>query len=167
MFTRTALSCLVAISLVLMIPSSMAHRAPGCLTTIKWNDASRRTEIIHRLHIHDAEVGVSASRGIAGLSVGDTEGRAHIALYVEEHFHIISDDDPLPLELVGAEISGNDILVYQEYPKPLPQDILIQNSILRDAFPKQVNRVNIEDAAGVQSLLFSQSVDKLSYRSVD
>lgn len=164
MFSRRTHSCLGAILLIVMASSAMAHRAPGSLTTIKWNEASGRTEVIHRIHIHDAEVGVSSSLGITGLSVGDMEGRAHIAIYVEDHFHITKDERTLTLELVGAELSGNYILVYQEHIGHLPQSIVIQNSILRDAFPTQVNQVNIEDNGVVQSLLFSADVDRLNYQ---
>ena len=141
----------------------MAHRAPGSLTTIKWNEESARTEVIHRLHTHDAELGVGKLGDIPDLSVIDVEGRAHIALYVEKHFHIKSSEKALPLELIGAELSGDYILIYQELPDRLPQSILIHDSILLETFPTQINQVNIEDGDTVHSLVFATGTGWLSY----
>jgi hypothetical protein len=156
---------IVAAIAVLGIASSLlAHRVPGSLTTIKWNAVSERTEIIHRLHTHDAELAVGASLDIPDLSVEDVAGRAHIALYVEEHFHIKSSGDEFQLDLVGAELSGNYILVYQESPERLAQNILIRDDILMDAFPAQTNQVNIEDRDAVHSLVFTQDDGWLSYK---
>jgi len=160
---RAGFFSIVAVMLMGWVSSVMAHRAPGSLTTIKWNEESGRTEVIHRLHTHDAELGVGEFRDIPDLSVEDVEGRAHIALYVEKHFHIKSDEKALPLELVGAELSGNYILVYQEFPDRLPQSILIHDSILRETFPTQMNQVNIEDGDTVHSLVFTTDTGWLNY----
>ncbi len=154
----TALLTLLCISSL-----STAHRAPGSLTTIKWNISSGRTEIIHRLHTHDAELGVGAAMNIPDLSVEEIEGRAHIALYVEEHFRITGEGVELQLELSGAEISGNHIFVYQEFAGRLSQSILIRDSILQEFYPSQLNQVNIEDGDSVHSLLFTKQDGWLSY----
>ena len=160
---RTACLSIVAFVLMGVVSSTMAHRAPGSLTSIKWNEVSGRTEIIHQLHTHDAELGVGSSLSMIDLSVEDTEGRAHIAIYVEEHFHIKRGEKELHLELIGAELSGSYILVYQEFPGRLPQNILIHDNILRDTFPTQINQVNIEDGDKVHSLIFTKDVGWLSY----
>ena len=141
----------------------LAHRTPGSLTTVEWNETTGRTEVIHRLHTHDAELGVGASLGLPGLSVEEIEGRAHIALYVESHFHIKGVDTELNFELVGAEISGNDILVYQELPGRLPQSVLIWDDILMEAFPAQLNQVNIQDGESVNNLVFKKGDGWTSY----
>ena len=141
----------------------LAHRTPGSLTTVKWNEATGRTEVIHRLHSHDAELGVGTSLGLPDLSVEELEGRAHIALYVEAHFHIKGVDKELNLDLIGAELSGNDILVYQELPGRLPQSVLIWDDILMEAFPAQLNQVNIKDGDSVDNLIFAKGDGWQSY----
>jgi len=158
---------MAAIAVLGISSSSFAHRTPGSLTTIRWNEASGRTEIVHRLHTHDAELGVGSSLDIPDLSVEEIEGRAHIALYVEEHFQIKSNGVEFQLELVGAELSGNYILVYQESPGRLAQNILIRDDILREAFPAQLNQVNIEDGDTVHSLVFTQDDGWLSYEFLE
>ena len=67
---------MAAIAVLGISSSSFAHRTPGSLTTIRWNEASGRTEIVHRLHTHDAELGVGSSLDIPDLSVEKIEGRA-------------------------------------------------------------------------------------------
>ena len=106
---------------------------------------------------------MGASLGLPGLSVEEIEGRAHIALYVESHFHIKGVDKEIKFELVGAELSGNDILVYQEFPGRLPQSVLIWDDILMEAFPAQLNQVNIEDGESVNNLVFTKDDGWYSY----
>lgn len=145
----------IAVALLSIALSSTAHREPGSLTTIKWNEAVGNTEIIHRLHAHDAEMGIGAVMNLPNLSVLDLEGRANIALYVEERFHIFGNDGSLALDLVGAELSGNYLLVYQDFAGRLPAKIRIRDDILRDAYPAQINQVNIKDGQLTHSLIFA------------
>jgi len=138
---------------------SHADRQPGSLSTIKTSPTTGNIEVIHRLHNHDAEQGVIAVHGDRSLTLDKLEGRARLALYVEERFIVagVTDDGigaPLALELVGAELDGDYILVYQEYNGELPTRIAVQNGILRDVFPEQVNHVNISTGAEVRSLTF-------------
>jgi len=143
--------------------SAAAHREPGSLTTIKWNVSSGRTEIVHRLHSHDAELGVGQILDIADLSVLDLEGQAIIALYVEARFRIAADEEDIELDLIGAELAGDYVLVYQEHSAELPAQIRVYDSILQDVYPAQINQVNIEDGDIVHSLVFTAGDDWLSY----
>lgn len=152
---RFVITSLFVITLTIA-SACFAHRTPASLTTVKWNEVTGRTEVIHRLHTHDAELGVGASLGLPDLSVEEIEGRAHIALYVEAHFYIKGVDKKINLELLGAELSGSDILVYQELPGRLPQSVLIWDDILMEAFPAQLNQVNIEDGDSVNNLVFKK-----------
>jgi hypothetical protein len=149
--------------LVLLALPTAAHRAPGSLSTIDWNEATGRTEIIHRLHSHDAELGVGEVLRLPQLSVQTIEGRAHIALYAEERFGIEAESGALPLELVGAELAGDYLLVYQEWPGRLPARIRLRNDLLRDVFPEQVNQLNINDGGSVRTLVFAGDTEWLAF----
>ena len=135
--------------------TALAHREPESLTTIKWNGASGRTEIVHRLHAHDAELGVGRSLNLPSLSANSLEGRAQIALYVDAHFLIRSNGNPVRLELVGAELSGDHVFVYQEVAGRLPGTIEVYDDILQASFTKQVNQVIIEDGDAAYRLVFA------------
>ena len=154
---------LVGVLLLGIALGAAAHREPGSLTTIKWNASSSKTEIVHRLHSHDAELGVGEVLGIADLSVLDLEGRAIIALYVEARFRIAAGEELIQLDLIGAELAGDYLLVYQEYAAELPAQIRAHDSILRDVYAAQINQVNIEDGESVHSLVFTADDDWLSY----
>lgn len=152
-----AVACAAALcALVLALPQPAgAHRAPGSLSTIEFNPATGNTEIVHRLHSHDAELGVGTMIEMSALSVLTLEGRAHIALYVEDRFRIETESGPLSPSLVGAELAGDYLVVYQELEGRLPAVIRVRDDILRDAFPEQINQVNIDTGGTVRSLVFA------------
>jgi len=138
---------------------SYADHQPGSLSTIKLGRESGHFEIIHRLHNHDAELGIIAASGDKSVTLDRLIGRAQLALYVEERFIVASVSDagvgaPLDLELIGAELDGEYILVYQEFHGELPSRIVVRDDILRDVFPEQVNQVNISAGGDVRSLIF-------------
>jgi len=140
-----------------------AHRALGSLTTVEWNERSGKTEIVHRLHSHDAELGVSTLIDMPDLSVMALEGRARIALYVESRFRIASGDRELALDLIGSEVAGDYILVYQEWDGRLPDRIRVRSDILRDAFDEQINQVNFRDGLTARSLVFGGDAGWLDF----
>ena len=152
---------IVAIGLALPI---WAHRAPGSLTTIEWNEASGRTEIVHRLHSHDAELGIASVLGVADFSIIDINARAQAALYVERRFHITHGKQELPLTLVGAELVGQYLFVYQELSQQLHGEIRVLSDILSDVYPAQLNQVNINDGGIVFTLTFTANEGWLSYQ---
>jgi len=145
--------------LLLAWATADAHRMPGSLSTVKVNERTGSVEVIHRLHNHDAELGVKMVMKDSDLSLEQLIGRAHLALYVESHFLVAPVVDgeagePLELELIGAELDGEFILVYQEFRGALPAEIAVRDDILRDVFPEQVNQVNISTGGRVHSLTF-------------
>jgi hypothetical protein len=148
----TAALCIAALA--------FAHRMPGSISTVKRSASGDTIEIIHRLHAHDAELGVAAALGKRNISLETLVDRAQLALYVEERFVMAAYVDGqirnrLPLELIGAELDGEFVLVYQEFAGQLPVDLAIRDDILRDVFPGQVNHVNVAVGGEVRSVTFS------------
>ena len=138
-----------------------AHRMPLGMTTVTYNPVTDSVEIVHRLHRHDAEQAMQQVIAEPAVDLMEIAVQARLALYTEAHFQIarVVEGKPgraLALELVGAELEGDYVLVYQELPGPLPSEIAVRNDILRDLFPSQVNRVNVSTDAGVKSLVFQQ-----------
>jgi hypothetical protein len=153
-------SQIITLALLCAAAQLSAHRLPGSLTSITSNQSTGMIEIVHRLHYHDAESGLAQVLGQAGLSLDSVQGRAQLALYVEQRFGMAAqaggrEDEALQLDLVGAEADGEFILVYQEFSGRLPNRLAIRNDILRDAFPAQVNQVNLSIDRQVKSLTFS------------
>lgn len=153
--TSAARLAAAAAACLLFAEAGVAHRAPGSLTTIEWNARTGKTEVVHRLHSHDAELGVGTITDTPQLSALSLEGRARIALYVEERFGIRQNDEALRLDLLGAELVADYLLVYQELPARLEGEISVRDDILRDVFPAQINQVNIQDGRAVRTLTFA------------
>lgn len=147
--------------MTLIAATASAHRMPGSLSTIKVNRNTGAIEVIHRLHNHDAELGVITLLNDRTITLEQLVGRAQLALYVEERFLLAAVEDgsagaPLALELIGAELDGEFILVYQQLKGEMPAEIAVRNDILRDVFPDQVNHVNIAVGGEVRSLTFQE-----------
>jgi hypothetical protein len=141
--------------------SAWAHRMPLGMTTVAYNPNTDSTEIVHRLHRHDAEEAMAQVMTEPGVDLTQLAVQARLALYTEAHFQIARvvnglTGDPLPLKLVGAELEGDYVLVYQELPGRLPSWVTVRNDILRDLYPQQVNRVNITTDSGVKVLVFQR-----------
>lgn len=141
--------------------SAWAHRMPLAMTTVAYNPVTDSVEIVHRLHRHDAEQAMLEVIAEPGVDLMEIAVQARLALYTEAHFQIarVVDGEPgrvLVLDLVGAELEGDYILVYQELPGRLPAEIAVRDDILRDLFPDQVNRVNVTTDSGTKSLVFKQ-----------
>ncbi|MDH4047990.1 MAG: hypothetical protein OEW68_06305 [Gammaproteobacteria bacterium] len=143
--------------LCLAVTSATAHRAKSGLTTIEFNATSGLLEIVHSLHWHDAELGLAEVTGDPQLSLVALEARARLALYVEERFALADgkSGEKLPLVLVGAELSGDYVLIYQELDSALPALLAVRHDVLRDVIPEQVNQLNLLLGDAVQTLTFS------------
>ena len=150
---------MINIAMLCIALPSIADRQPGSLSTVKTNAATGNVEIIHRLHNHDAELGIMAVLKDRSLTMDQLVGRAQLALYVEDRFTLAASDGdeigaPLDLELLGAELDGEYVLVYQELKGHLPAQVAVRDDILRDVFPEQVNQVNVAAGGEVRSLTF-------------
>ncbi|WP_419146877.1 DUF6702 family protein [Pseudoalteromonas 'SMAR'] len=155
---------LIAIVVVLIAPPSFAHQLKAAITTVLFNKRTGNIEIMHRFHLHDTEHAVEGIFDDHADLFNSAEDRARFAQYVDERVAMrISPAQPLPLELVGAEIDGRFFWVYQQTPIPKQFDTLeMQHGVLRDIWPQQVNLVNFEGLDKVKSLNFNGDDNWLS-----
>jgi len=133
-----------------------AHRLPLTITEVRWNDASSSIEVIHQLHVHDAELGLAHLLQQPDISLQDLEAQARLALHVEENFSLKTDKgEVLDLKIIGAEADGDYAVVYQQVVlEKQPMALAVHSNILSDVIPAQENQVNIELFDIVQSLVF-------------
>ena len=146
----------VFIGLLLFAPILLAHRMPEGLTTIERNPNTDTIEITHRFHLHDAEEAMQVILSDGNLTLESIEGRAKLALHVETDFQIADgeSDAPISLLLVGAQIEGDQILVFQEYTGKFPTAIKVRHDAFRDAFPQQANTLNFKLDSRIRTLVF-------------
>ncbi len=151
-------------ALLLASSTAFAHRTPASLTTIEANPNTNAIEIVHRIHMHDAEYALKQSSADPEDSVDTLKGQARIALLVESAFQIVDSatGKPVPLTLVGAQVERDSLLVFQEREGALPKKLKIRNETFREIFPNQVNTVTILLGETDQSLVFDGSKEWLS-----
>jgi len=127
-------------------PAALAHRAHVTLTQLSAHPTSGRWEFAHAIHHHDA-LQLLALRGAkAAAQPGNPAGNALIALEVERGFRWFSSDGSLLRPVtVGAELAGDNVVVYQEMPAPaLPGRFVVEATLMQDVFAEQRNNISIE-----------------------
>ena len=125
-------------------------------------------EITHRFHLHDGASALSVISNGQDTDVTQLTSQAKLAIYSAKHFSLSSQSQdtphspfvPIVLELIGVEIQGSYIYIFQQTRLPSPsqkQKWQIKNSILQDIFPTQINHFKLTqvDAETHNSLSFS------------
>ncbi|MFV3074375.1 DUF6702 family protein [Niveispirillum fermenti] len=128
----------------------LAHRAKSVLTLVRWNAGAGLLEVDHALHAHDGEMALNRIVKVATPDLSQVRDQARLALYTEARFTLTPPDAAsLTLRLIGAELAGDDLHVYQDVSLPAPPARLrVRNTILRDVFRTQVNQVNFDMGGG-------------------
>ena len=148
----------IGAGLLALAPPALAHRALSVLTLVEWSEPDKAVQVTHRIHGHDAEVGLAAVGAAPATALDITQARtqAMAALYIEERFKITVGGKPLALAMVGAEMDGDFLVVYQEAKMSAPPaELSITDGILRDVFDTQANLVNVRMGKRTRSLLFA------------
>lgn len=152
-----------ALLLLILLPASLpalGHRLNAALTTIEVNERRERLEIVHRFYVHDAEQALPLllDRGADGGSdlYDDPAARLRFALYVHEAFRLSANGTALPLDLLGAEIEGEHLWIYQIGPVPAADatTLRVHQPALQELWPDQVNQVNVRLRGPVRTLEF-------------
>ena len=142
------------IALLLAFPAA-AHQQKITLSSVAHNPRSDTLEVVHRVPLHDAEHALKTQGQSAPDIVNDLESRRAFARYVAKRFSIALGEEPIALTLLGTEIEGGYLLVFQEAPSPgLGAQLTIQSGLLTDVWAKQENRVNLGDGTQVETLIF-------------
>ena len=137
-------------------PQAFAHRSQSVLTTVSWNAARQMIEVMHRIHAHDAEVGLAQSVGVEAIDITQVQNQAQLMLYIEKHFSLAGPSGRIALQPLGAEFESEAILLYQEAKlAAAPPSLAVENQILRDVFDNQTNLVNVKLDKRTRTLIFS------------
>jgi len=144
-----------------------SHQQQEALTTILFNNNSGNIEIVHRIYLHDAEHVAKALSKTDYDLISSPKAREIFARYITKHFSItFGKNKTSNLTKVGEETEGKFFWVYQETPIPKAPThkentiLTIKNTILMDYFPKQKNRVNVEQQAKISTLVFQKGAEE-------
>ncbi len=151
--------------LLLFATSLSAHEQNTAMTTVLFNPRSGNIEVMHQFSLHDAEHGVRrlSLNGSNEVDLHASQSaRDAFSNYVSQRFYLSDpNDELLPLTLVGSEVEDNSLWVYQEtsIPESL-QGLIIRHHVLREIWPEQVNRVNVEQNDSIQTVIFLGDIEQ-------
>lgn len=150
------LALLLAVMLAIPAASpALAHQQKVTITTVEHNPRTGLLEVVHQIPLHDAEHALR-TQGISGADiVADTDSRRAFAAYVTERFVITAEGEPIALAVLGSEIDGGNLVVYQEAPSPgIGAELSVQSLVLTEVWARQVNRVNVGPQNSPTTLIF-------------
>ena len=142
-----------------------AHQMKTAITKLLFNDRSGQLEVMHRFYLHDAEHAVKHLQGKAADIHQQEAARAQFADYVATHFSLTLNGEPLQLKLLGSELDGRHIWVYQEIalPKAELNTLSVRHDSLMNIWPAQINVVNLEGRGQVRTLKLSKQEPQQSF----
>jgi hypothetical protein len=155
----------LAIAGVITTPVVDAHRSHVTLTRVSLNPRSGLVEIVHAIHYHDA-LRLLAVLGLRDdIQPSSIEGRARVALEVEKTFRWSTADGAVISPVtVGAELEGDNLLVYQEMSVPATsRRLIVESSFMQNVFADQVNRLLVEYASPAKALQLSRSKRRVEF----
>lgn len=140
--------------LALATPAA-AHQQKAAIISVEHNPRSGMIEVVHTIPLHDAEHALR-QQGKSGADIlGAAESRRAFARYAAERFSIAAGAREVELTLLGTEINGASLLVYQEGPSPgVGTELTIQAQVLTDVWLRQVNSVNVGRGTSPETLVF-------------
>ena|SRR6056297_2635775 len=139
---------------ILAVPAA-AHQQKITITTMMHNPRTQMLEIVHRVPLHDAEHALQTQGMKAPDIINDIASRRAFARYIANRFSVAEEDGPIALTLLGSEVEGGNLLVYQEAHSPgRGAELLVQSQILADVWSRQENRVNAGTGADTQTAIF-------------
>lgn len=146
--------------LLLVVPQgapAAAHQQKITLSSVSHNARTGLLEVVHRVPLHDAEHALEAQGVRAPDIVNDLESRRAVARYVASRFTVAHEGKPIDFTLLGTEIEGGRLVVYQEAPSPgAGAQLSIRSQILTDVWTRQENRVNLGVGTKVNTLVFAK-----------
>ncbi|GAO43559.1 hypothetical protein FPE01S_02_06640 [Flavihumibacter petaseus NBRC 106054] len=126
---------------------SVVHPFFVSVSEVQHNAKDKTLEVSIKLFIDDFEKALSAGRETAvDLSAPKDQAKANelVFHYLQQHFKIKVNGQPVTLEFVGYEKEKEAAWCYVQVTNvPNVQKLEIANSLLYDAFDKQINIMHV------------------------
>lgn len=149
-----ALLMLAPVCAFIAVPVA-AHQQKAAITSVEHNPRTGMIEVVHSIPLHDAEHALRHQGQKSADIKGDVESRRAFARYAAQRFSIAADGRELDLTVLGTEIEGASLLVYQEGPSPGPgAQLTIRSQVLTDIWLRQTNSVNVGRGTSPETLVF-------------
>ena len=125
----------------------LLHEFYVSLTEIRYNPGSERLEVSMRIFPDDLDRALERNFGISAHLATEkepVEADSLLQIYLDFHFAIEVDGEPVTLKYLGKEPEADAIWCYMES-EPIIDfgSILIRSSLLTDEFEDQVNIIQV------------------------
>ena len=145
---------LIGLVLALLVAPADAHRQPETETTVERGQGVTGAvlKITHRFHAHDAMRVLAIMPDTLHSRLDDPKNQARLAAYARDRFVLSGERTS---EIIGVEIEGNYVFVYQEHPEVAS---VVASRLLADVEPGWTNRVYVraEDGSVLRTLVFDE-----------
>lgn len=140
-----------------MAGAARAHGFHASFSVLELNPRSGSLEIIHRLFVQDIEILLTARAGRPVVLGEAADAEASVQGYLHKVFTVkAANGDLLKPAWVGLKLQVDTLFVYEELKDAAGLDVLIINDqILTETHPGQVNTVNVTAHGRTQTLLFT------------
>lgn len=147
---------LLLVCAVVLGAAASAHQQRLATAEVLFNARSGFIEVAHRYALHDAEHAVAEIEGQRPDLLGDGDAQAAFAAYVSDRFSMRGPDGSLiALELLGVEIAGGHIWIYQQAPwSGDPKPIEMRNGALHEIWADHRSLVTVRRGDENASLVF-------------
>jgi len=135
-----------------LAPSAFAHREAASSTEILWSDDTQSLQITHVMHTHDAQRALFHMGRIKNPDLTPLKAQAKLALYFSETFALSADEAPLELNIIGAEVIGRNVFVYQDVSLPKrPDTLVIDPYMFQGVVVDFLNHIDVNTRNGIKS----------------
>lgn len=135
-------------SLVLM--SFMASDFFSSMTKVDYVDGSKTLKFTTKMNVEHVSNALNINPNTAGFE-------AEVKKYVNNKFAVSVNGSPLRLTFTGSQVNGESVWVYFEAGGVSNISTLkINNSLLLETYPKQVNIVNIAFKGSQKTMTFQR-----------
>jgi hypothetical protein len=163
---RRAVAWLAAQAAVVLAPRmARAHRSHVTLSRIAPGVSGATWEIEHHFHQHDADAVLQRLTGTRRVQLTSPEGRARIALHVEESFALQAPGgQAMPITTAGADFGSDSMVVYQECAAPDTRgQFRVTCRLFQRFFDDQENHVSVDVGATTELLTLSASAPSAGF----
>jgi len=141
---------------------ALAHTYFFGISDLQLNPKTNHIEIIHQLTLHDIDFILKDTLSEEAFS-NQKEYELGLKHYIEKRFRLYSGENQLTPQWIGFEISFGQIIIYQEVSETFDKNNLwVENMIIADYFPKQINTLNYKIEKSTGSLTFSSKMEKIA-----
>lgn len=135
-------------------PVARAHRSHVVLTRLSANRQADTWEWVHEIHYHDAVVALGVLLPGRDADPVSPEGRARLVFELDRHLRFTGPDGQgLAPATIGGELEGDDLVLYQEAPRPASTGTWqVASTFLQRIFDDVVHHVSIDLGGPVRLL---------------